>query len=250
MSGQTYVTDIPRISSPDVCPPGASEYTIDELKAPYTDGFGGIGVRGDTVAVDSTTNRIPSAALAEAKRIIPGRDGNRKIVRPDGSLADIPFQNMDGLVANDTELFKNLHAEYCYYEQRYTYALKKFLDFATSRNPSDNKEAENLLDTTIILNRRLNFMIEFMNYLAVDRATEANSNVASINTLNASILKTQAELQTVFDKIKKLTAVTDTQKEMIRYTKEKNNNVTNQISVWAALNVLAIATIFYVYRSS
>jgi hypothetical protein len=39
------------------------------------------------------------------------------------------------------------------------------------------------------------------------------------------------------------------QKEMVRYTEEKNAYNTNQIAVWAAANVVALGVIFYVYRS-
>ena len=44
-------------------------------------------------------------------------------------------------------------------------------------------------------------------------------------------------------------AIVTTQKEAIRYTTEKNNYTSNQIAVWAALNIVALGTIFYVYRS-
>lgn len=246
MSGQTYVTDIPRVSSPDVCPPGQSEYSLEELQTLFPDGFA-----NDSIATSADTNRIPQEQLkgvADAK--IKRQNGSNTFTMPDGKTTVTQlYLIMDKQVVDDTELFKKLHQEYCYYEQRYTYALKIFLDRATSRNVTDNAEATKMLDSTITLNRRLNFMIEFMNYLAIERSTMTNSNVSSINNLNASILAKQESLKIVYKKIQTLSAVTDTQKEMVRYTKEKNNNVTNQVSLWAALNVLAIATIFYVYRS-
>ena len=246
MSGPTYVTDIPRVSSPDVCPPGQSEYSLEDLQRPFPDGFA-----NDSIAASADTNRIPQEQLkgvADAK--IKRQNESKTFTMPDGkTTVSQLYLIMDKQVVDDTELFKKLHQEYCYYEQRYTYALKIFLDRATSRNVTDNSEATKMLDSTITLNRRLNFMIEFMNYLAIERSTMTNTNVSAINSLNASILAQQERLKIVYNKIKTLSAVTDTQKEMVRYTKEKNNNVTNQVSLWAALNVLAIATIFYVYRS-
>jgi len=250
MSGQTYVTDIPRISSPDVCPPGQSEYTMEELNAYFANGI--VDSTSDSIATNADTNRIPQAQLQTVSASkIKRQNESRSFTLPDGETkVEQLYLVVDKQVEGDTSLFKLLHEEYCHYERRYTYALKKFLDFATSRNPSDNQQATNMLNVTITLNRRLNFLIEFMNYLAVERASLANTNVAAINSINSSILKKYNELKIVYKKIQSMSVVTNTQKEMINYTKEKNNYVTNQISLWAALNVLAIATVFYVYRSS
>jgi len=238
----SYVTNIPRTANPDVCPPGQSEYTLLELNDVFPS-----GVVSDTIAVDPTTNRIPQVALRQHFNtlVASGRIHGRQVDRTGNNEV-----NMDSQIIKDNELYTRLQNEYCFYEQRYKYALKQFLSLATSRNSADNQQANEILTVTITLNRRLNFMIEFMNFIAMDRVEETNLNVSSINTLNADIMSKLESLRITYEKIKTTGAVNETQKEMIRYTKEKNYNVTNQISVWTALNVLAIATVFYIYRSS
>jgi hypothetical protein len=44
-------------------------------------------------------------------------------------------------------------------------------------------------------------------------------------------------------------AIIMTQKESVRYTQEKNNFNSNQIAMWTALNVVALAGIYYVYKA-
>lgn len=261
MPEPTYVTDIPRVALSTVCEPDSANktYTIEELNAEYlrTDGKKGIASVALNYSEDPNTHRISSENLRAAKDVLT----TANILKPRASTT-VTVRNPDGLaseteqrtiveqqVADDAELYNNMRDEYCYYERRYNYALRTFLDQATSRTAVNQTQIKSLLDTTIGLNRRLNFVIEFMNYMAISRATDTNANVSAINTLNAQITETHARVKTVYSKISSLSAVTETQKEMIRYTKEKNNNVTNQISVWAALNVLAIASIFYIYRS-
>jgi hypothetical protein len=49
--------------------------------------------------------------------------------------------------------------------------------------------------------------------------------------------------------LQKENAIITTQREMVRFTEEKNNYTANQIAAWAAANVVAIGVIFYVYRN-
>jgi ABC-type transport system involved in Fe-S cluster assembly fused permease/ATPase subunit len=58
-----------------------------------------------------------------------------------------------------------------------------------------------------------------------------------------------SKLKATYEMLNSTDAVVTTQREMVRYTEEKNNYTTNQITVWTALNVLALGTIFYVYRN-
>jgi hypothetical protein len=155
------------------------------------------------------------------------------------------------LTNQDKDLYEKFEEEYCFYEVRYKFALQDFLKKATSRDSSQNAEANSMLDITISLNRKLNYLIEMMNYISSQRVTDTNSHTLAINTMKDQIEANRVGLQSVYNKLMgangDLTVLT-VQKEMVNYTQEKNNAVTNQISVWAALNVLALATIFYVYR--
>jgi hypothetical protein len=248
MAAAQYMTDIPRVAHSDVCPVGQSSYTLEELNTLYPN-----GLVDDSLVPNPETGRIDPEMLVGRVRALENLQTTKLKQRPVKTVGSEENRrtetNMDSLIQNDAELYKSANDEYCYYEQRYRYALKRFLELATSRVQADNAEARSMLTITIKLNQRLNAIIEMMNYLAQQRVDIANQNKDDINSRNAMINKRLTQLQKVSSKLKNDTVMIQTQKEMMRYTEEKNNHVTNQISVWVALNVLALATVFYVYRA-
>ena len=155
----------------------------------------------------------------------------------------------DKLVTQDVELYETLNSEYCFYEQRYRYALKMFLKKATSRDAADNLAARLMLNNTKLLNIRVNSVLEIMNYLAQSRTPLTNLNKDKINQYNKSINDKLNKAKAMYDLLKRDNALLLTQREMVRYTEEKNNYTTNQIALWATLNIVALGTIFYVYRN-
>jgi hypothetical protein len=251
MSQNGVFTDIPRVANPDVCPVGQSEYTQVELTTPFPDGV----VRNMIeTKFNPETYRIPKEVLKDhitrnliAAGVLKKRPEPRSDATNGSSENEI---NVDELIIQDAEEYKKLLEEYCYYEQRYRYALRQFLTNATSRDSKDNAIAKSLLSSTIQLNRKLNAIIEIMNYLAQERVTYTNLNKEAINKGNRDINASLARLRNTHYKLDGDYRAVTTTKEMIRYGVEKNNNVSHQISVWGALNVLAIATIFYIYRST
>lgn len=241
----SYVTGIPQNSISDVCPPPLDSYTDDELMKIFPD-----GVASDTLLPDPDTGRI---ALDQLSQHVANLESSGVIKpRPKISLqAEVQLDETDTptLIAQDSALFNKLHNEYCYYEQRYKYSLKQFLSLATSRNQQDNLGAQNMLAMTKTLNLRLNSVLEVMNFVAQSRVEKVNLNKTATNNLNASINKKLNVLKNNYAMLNSESAVVTTQKEMVRYTQEKNNYTTNQISAWVALNIAAIGTIFYVYRN-
>ena len=209
---------------------------------------GGIG--SESLLPDPATGRIPKEQLEsyivqiQSSGLLKTRPSKRIL----GSETGDSETDMDTLVAQDAALFNQLRLEYCYYEQRYRYGLTQFLTLATSRSRTDNEPAQAMLAKTKVLNLRLNSILEIMNYLAQDRVLNVNSNKASINSTNSSINGKMAKLKQSYAFLSQDDAVVRTQKEMVRYTEEKNNYTSNQIAVWATLNIIALGSIFYVYR--
>jgi hypothetical protein len=237
-----YVTGIPTQAQANVCAPPADYYNESDLLTMFKG-----GVASDILVADSATGRIPVAQLAAHVQKLQGSGVLKK--RPEVEVGPGYETNMDKLIKLDAELFNKLNDEYCYYEQRYRYSLKQFLAKATSRTKSDNAAAQVGLQNTKLLNQRLNSVLETMNYLAASRVETVNQNKEAINKYNKNINDKVAALKVTYDMLNKTNAIVRTQKEAVRYTEEKNNYTTNQISIWAALNVLALATIFYVYRN-
>jgi hypothetical protein len=242
MATNSYIQNMPAQASLAVCSPPNNYYDDANLMRVFSR-----GVANENLTPDPVSGRIPVSMLAtHVQKLVSSGVIPR---RPTQNLASTQETDMDKLVQVDTEFFERLQREYCHYEQRYRYALKAFLLKATSRVSADNALAQSLLAKTKILNLRLNSVLEVMNYLAQSRVTEVNSNKEAINNYNKNINNKLQQLKASYDYLNKENVIVNTQRESVRYTEEKNNYTSSQVGMWAALNVVALATIFYVYRN-
>lgn len=242
MATNQYIRNMPAQASLAVCAPPNNFYNDAELMRVFSR-----GVANENLTPDPVSGRIPVSMLAShIEKLTTSGVISR---RPTQEVAGAVETDMNKLILLDTEFYERLQREYCHYEQRYRYALKAFLLKATSRVSADNAEAQSLLGKTKILNLRLNSVLEVMNYMAQRRVTEVNSNKEAINNYNKSINNKLQQLQTSYDYLNKENVIVNTQRESVRFTEEKNNYTSQQVGMWAALNVLALATIFYVYRN-
>lgn len=237
-----YVNGMTPSALTTVCPPPATSYTTGDLMKLYNK-----GIASENLVQDAKTGRIPIAALSDYVTTLENNGAIKKT--PEVKVGNDYEMNMDMRMKQDTELYTTFNDEYCYYEQRYRYALKQFLTFSTSRLQADNLKAEAMLENTKILNRRLNSLLEIMNYMAASRVSTTNMNKDAINSYNTSINMRLSKLKQNYGMLEKENAIVETQKEAVRYTEEKNKYTSNQIAIWGSLNVLALATIFYVYRN-
>jgi hypothetical protein len=155
---------------------------------------------------------------------------------------------MDKLMTQDGTMYTNLQSEFCWYESRYIYALNQFLQAATLRQATDAGPANQFLAITQTLNRRANSVLQIISYLAQTRVGDIMSSKTSIDKLNTDINTKIAKLQAGWAVLRTNDAAVTTQKEMVRYTEEKNNYTNNRVVVWTALNILALGAIFYVYQ--
>ncbi len=243
----SYFGNVPPITSPDVCPIGPAQFTDEELQAEFPNKLSNSGF-----TQDEATGRIPVHLLQQQYNTLLAAGLIKPVpVKQVGSGETVTTEpDILQQQADDAALYNKFREEYCFYEQRYRFALRKFLEKSTSRMTTDNTDAQKYLNFTVRLNRSLNSLIEFMNYMSSMRVDTTNSYVDSINTLNKTIEERRKELQNVANILTKNDGIISVQKEMVNFTSQKNRYATNQISVWAALNVLALATIFYVYRST
>ncbi len=153
-------------------------------------------------------------------------------------------QAVDVQQRNDETFLKFVKEEYCYYRARYNEFLNKFVTSVTGG--TNNAMLTTYLEITIEYNKRINYLIKLIDFIANTRAAYINAKNDAINALNQDLQRKQSTMTS--EDVLSNTSVLNTRKEMIRYTKEKNNSITNHISLWAALNVVAIAMIFHLYR--
>jgi hypothetical protein len=141
--------------------------------------------------------------------------------------------------------------EYCYYQRNYFIALNKFLSQysdASTTGSLGNRLTE-LQDDALDLNRKVNTLISFINYLSNKNIANLSTLQPQINSLNGNIaastasLKTQADILTNYNKSNELF------RQMTEYTEEKNRANQNLIAVYFTLNVVAIASLFIIARS-
>ena len=184
---------------------------------------------------DTTNNKLKSVATYVTD------------VRDKGSYIKARTDNIVDQRKNDAAMVQGLKLEYCYYFNRYKVALDMLYTEITKPAPNTTT-VQGVLTNTMLLNRRVNALIEVMDYLANERVGTINTRASQINAANILLGTDLASLNAQAQALKDTDIVIKSQKEMVRYTQEKNNHIENQISLWAALNIVAIATIFYVYR--
>jgi len=227
-SGQIYANASTQLSS-DLC--NGATATVDQIGDVFPN-----GVSSPNLPIDDSTKRISATAIQGhvgqlvSTGVIPGQ------------LADFTQQ-----MAADLAFYKAVQTEYCFYEPRYVAALTQFIQLAAAPQGADSSTA---LQATISINRRLNSLLEVLNYVGNDRAQKVNSRSPQIDAANASldakiqVLQQQQEYLTTGDvKIK-------TYDEMMRYSKEKNHAMSIQIMFFVALNVVALGTVISVYNGT
>jgi len=247
-SGNYFVNSIPGLANPDLCPASAGVFDVSALTTPFTGGTGGIATINLTP--DPNTNRIPTSQLQTyvAQLIASGVVPNHT---PKASSRTLSMEtDMDKLVADDTKFFGAVREEYCYYEARYSFALKRFLQLSTSLDNTQNDAAKQMLNISTQLNQKLNNLLEVISYITEYRVGLINCNKDSINDSNRGINDKLAHLKKQYGMLSKDNAVIETQKEMVRYTKEKNDNVLNQLQLFIVLNAFAIGAVFAIYRGA
>jgi hypothetical protein len=157
---------------------------------------------------------------------------------------------VDEQIQVDTQFYQAVKKEYCWYENRYSYILPKYLTLLTSDNKSDITLSQAMLASVTNLNKRLQSLLEIMNAVANERATRVDGyrarHVSGNNLINTNI----AKLAEMKRKLSSSNVRLSTQKEMIAYTEEKNRALRVQITVFAVLNVIALGVVYTAYKQS
>lgn len=228
-SGNVYLNEAPRLST-SLC--SGTTASVDQIADVYPN-----SVSSTSLTVDQSTHRISQSALQGhveslvGKGLIPGQVG------------DFGKQ-----MAADKAFYTAVQSEYCFYEARYVAALSQFLNLVAAQPPADAGAVQTTLNQTITLNRRLNSLLEVINYVGNQRAQQVNARGSAIEKANADIQAKLAVLNSQKEFLEKSDATTRTQAEMMRFSAEKNRAMTVQIMFFVALNVVAIGTVLTVYR--
>jgi hypothetical protein len=228
-SGQVYMNQAERLSS-SLC--GGATASVDQIADIFPN-----GVSSPSLSVDDSTHRISQQALQGHVESLISQG------RVPGQTGDFAAQ-----MSADKAFYTAVQAEYCFYEARYVAALSQFLNLVAAQPPADAGAVQAALNQTIALNRRLNSLLEVINYVGNDRARQVNARSPAIEKANADIQAKLAVLNSQKKFLESSDATTRTQTEMMRFSAEKNRAMTIQIMFFVALNVVAIGTVLTVYK--
>lgn len=141
--------------------------------------------------------------------------------------------------------------EYCYYQKRYILALNIFLNNYSDASIQLQQSANlnTARDTALKLNRRVNTIISFINYIANERLADLESLSTEINQSNNNIKESSTKLFEYEKMLTRYNKENEINKEMVEYTAEKNRAHQNLLGVYFTLNVVAIVSLFVIARS-
>ena len=230
-SGRVYMNEMPKLAT-GLCK-GVSA-SADQIADIYEN-----GVSTADLPTDDGTKRVGAAALQGyiqgliTKGAIPGQLGS-----------------FDEQAAADKAFYALVQDEYCFYEARYVAALSQFLSQIADARGTDTGAAQRSLNQTVALNRRLNSLLEIINYVGNDRAQKVNSRSTNIEQANADIQAKLSTLQDQKDFLESGDIRVRTQQEMMRYSSEKNRAMNIQIMFFVALNVVALGGVLTIYKAT
>jgi uncharacterized protein YoxC len=163
-------------------------------------------------------------------------------------------ENYDQYIANQATLIKNIQAEYCFYEARYKYSLGRLFS-AISAGYADNNTQnqtviQNYLASTQALNQRLNDLSQITNGVTQYMLSATTDLESEIKKFEAMVKDLQGKLQEQNTIISSSEAVTELNKQMVKFTEEKARRSDNLLSLYSFLNIVALGLLVYVYRSS
>lgn len=178
---------------------------------------------------------------------------------------------------NATKLRTALQTEYCYYYVRYKFGLEQVLTAAISTalssstvttsnadstiiNQTPSITYGSLKTTTVLLNKKLNELIQIMQKLQETRFksltgpdsyyTIFNSSSTDSTSFNGKLKAQQDSLAAQSKLLQSGSFNDDVKQSMIDYTLEKNASSRNLLAVYGFMNIVAVGLLFYMYKAS
>jgi hypothetical protein len=225
----SFRTDVPKLAG--MTPGCTVDTTIDDASAnvPYPNGiaFSGFELANQRIPPDVLASQIKSLISAG---VIPD---NKRLT--------------DDQVQADARFYKAVAQEYCYYENRYTYLLKKYLKLLMSDIGSDVQLSQSVNGKVVDLNKKMQSLLEIMNYISNERSKRVDGYRSHLADGNTVVGKNLDKLTALKTQLGSGNLRLTTQKEMQKFTEEKNRALRVQITVFAVLNVVALGVVYTAY---
>ena len=181
------------------------------------------------------------------KALVGSLKGSGIVPTPNPQKTDLYLKKVD-------ELLKNTEAEYCFYEARYKYSLERLLSAINqgySNNTGDVQTAiQRYLLTTQELNQRLNDLTQIINGITEDMMSSTNGLEQQVQAFDTKMKEQQKKLQAQNKIISSGQAVTELNKQMVKFTEEKGKYSNNLLGLYSFLNIVALGLLVYIYKSA
>jgi hypothetical protein len=230
-------------------------FTDAELLNKFTSSTGSKGLLTQFDSQPNDSNRDPRTGLLSDTFL---QNYVQTLMGSEGVIPTPPTQSdsttIPKYMSDDENLINQIKVEYCFYESRYFYALDKLIqslkDGFLSKDSTKKQIVQNNLNNTRLLNLRLNDLIQIVNAVTKQRLQNSQNYNKTVNDFNTLMDKRSAEIKAQSDILNSQNATALLNKEMVKYTAEKNRANANLLSLYSFLNVFALGMLIYIYRST
>jgi hypothetical protein len=177
-----------------------------------------------------TAHKIPGAPPN------PTTDGNQNV-------------NISGYIIAQNELLVDIRDEYEYYNTRYKYALNQFLTLLAS-STSDPNDKQAWLDASVLLNTRVNDIVQITTYLTSYYLTQSRNNNTTINSLNSQMEARSGQIKVEGELLRRKGGDKELYQKMVEYSTVKAKATNNLLSLYGCMNIVALGILFYVYKAT
>jgi len=203
---------------------------------------------------------LPSSAFSASDRDINGmlKDTTlRTIISSLKNAGIVPTPNLnntDTYLSKVNELITNTEAEYCFYESRYKFSLEKLLNVINQGYMNNTGNVQEIiqkyLSSTQELNQRLNDLTQIINGITEDMLSSTSDLDKQVKMFDDKMKIQQQKLQAQNKIISSGQAVTELNKQMVKFTEEKAKYSNNILGLYSFLNIVALGLLVYVYKSA
>jgi hypothetical protein len=152
------------------------------------------------------------------------------------------------------ELLKNIQDEYCFYDARYKYSLSQLFSVIqqgyTNNTPDIQTAVQKYLSSTQQLNQKLNDLSQIINGITDDMLSSTTSLESEIKAFDNKIREQRDKLTAQNKIISSNQAVSQINKQMVKFTEEKGRYSNNLLGLYSFLNIIALGLLVYVYKSA
>lgn len=224
-----------------------SSLTDTELNAIYSPSTGG--------------NLLPSTPFSSTDRDASGNLIAAAVTRVVTSLKTggiLPAPSPANTYAERRATFvANVKNEYCFYEQRYMYALKQLFaairaDTAnrTSSSSTVSADVSKYLALCQTLNTKVNDLLSIIAGITSELSSRSDALQLEMENIHAELQTQKAGLEKQAKILSSTEGTATIEKQMVKYSEEKARRANNLLNIYSALNLVALGLLVYVYRAS